>query len=87
MTEELSPVYDNVSIEDWADRIHEMKTQELRVLLEQKKKEFEPYANAAKVNSFQDVNTGLDGILVGIEMLNLTFKLKVLQKHGRKQRL
>ena len=87
MTEELSPIYDNVSIEDWADRIHEIKTQELQVLLDKKKKKFEPYANAAKVNSFSDVNKALDGIVIGIDMLKLTFKLRVLKKHGRKQRL
>ena len=87
MTEELSPIYDNVSIEDWADSIHHIKIRELADLLDKKKAEFEPYANAAKVNSFSDVNTGLDGILIGINMLELTFKLKVLQRHGRKQRL
>lgn len=87
MTEELSPIYENISIEDWADRIHETKTKELAVLLEKKKAEFEPYAKAAKINSLHDVTKGLEGIVIGIDMLKLTFQLKMLQKHGRKQRL
>jgi hypothetical protein len=84
MTEEVSPIYEQVSIEDWADRIHQNKIQELQVLLDKKKAEFEPYTRQAKVNSFSDVNEALEGLVVGIDMLKLTFKLKSLQKHGRK---
>ena len=84
MTEEISSIYDNVSIEEWADRIHENKIQELQELLNRKKKEFEPYTEQAKVNFYGNVHEALEGLAVGLDMLNLTFKLKALQAHRRK---
>ena len=84
MIEEISPITDNISIEDWADKIHEIKTNELAELVAKKEAEFKPYLEAATVNSFKDVATALEGLLVGVEMINLKVKLKILKEHGRK---
>ena len=87
MTEEVSPIYDNVSIESWADNIYKMKVEELRKIVEQKKKEFDAYVAICTPVNHTTLQTAFDGLNVGLDLILLKWKLVGLLEHGRKQRL
>lgn len=84
MTEDLTPIYEDVSIEDWADKIYKTKVEELTKIVEQKKKEFDAYVEIISSPNRPSINTALEGLAVGVDMLALKFKLAGLLKHGRK---
>lgn len=80
MTEELSPIYEQVSIEEWADNIHKMKIEELRDIVAEKKKKFDYY----KGLGHKTLADNCDGLVVGSDLIILQLKLNMLLRHGRK---
>jgi hypothetical protein len=84
MTEDLSPIYEQVSIEDWADNIYKIKVEELRKIVEQKQKEFDAYVAICTPVNHATLKTAFDGLTTGLDLIVLKFKLAELLKHGRK---
>lgn len=84
MIEELSPVYDNVSIEEWADKIHQIKTQELKEVVAKKQAEFDACVEIISPPNHTTLDTALDGLSCGLDLFVLKSKLDILLKHGRK---
>jgi len=83
-TEELSSTYENVSIETWADNIHQIKVRELQELINKKKEEFNVYTELVKTSNSENIITAFDGLHVGLQLLNLQYKLEILKTHCRK---
>jgi NifB/MoaA-like Fe-S oxidoreductase len=84
MTEEVSSVYENVSIESWADSIYKIKVEELRKIVEQKQKEFDAYVAICTPANHNTLQTAFNGLDAGLDLIVLKFKYAGLLKHGRK---
>jgi hypothetical protein len=77
--EETSPIYENVSIPEWANNIRQIKIRELQQVIADKQKEYNRLTVEEGTDDWTTYEIILQSILLAVDIIRLTRKLEILK--------